>query len=68
MSLQLIKTVTRDADRQVECYYDDERRTFLVRGSLQGAVVMSKLVFNMVEADLIIDAFIAGTYDNLRHL
>ena len=68
MSLQLVKTVTDDADRLVECYYDDDRRTFLVHGSLQGAVVMSKLVFNMVEADLVIDAFIAGTYDNLRHL
>lgn len=68
MSFTLIKTVTDDADRLVECYYDDDRQTFLIHGSLLGAVVMSKLVFNLVEANLLIDAFIAGTYDNLRHL
>lgn len=68
MSFTLIKTVSSTDNRTVECYYDDDRQTFLIHGSLLGTVIMSKLVFNLVEANLLMDAFIAGTYDNLRHL
>lgn len=69
MSFELIKTFTDDSGgRVVQYYFDEGIRRFLIHGSLNGVVIMSKMVFNMIEADALREAFIAGTYDNLRHL
>lgn len=67
MSFKLTKTLRDEHGRVVECYYDEDIRKFLIHGSLAGTVIMSKLVFNMIEAEVLMEAFIAGTYDNLRH-
>lgn len=69
MSYELIKTFTdTDGTRVVQYYYDESSRRYLVHGSLNGNIIMSKMVFNMLEADALREAFIAGTYDNLRNL
>lgn len=69
MSYELIKTFTDASDaRVVQYYYDESIRRYLVHGSLNGNIIMSKMVFNLPEADALREAFIAGTYDNLRHL